>query len=1063
MIKNYYKLIVALLFATNVFGQNLPSYLPKDGLVGWWPFNGNANDESGNGNHGIVNGTTLTSDRLGNSNSAYSFDGISNYIVVKNITTNLESFTLSGWFASNSFKGSAFFQVGEDSGHGDCGGLAIGQGNGDFGSNGNQLIGINSCKNWIGTNVIIPEVQKWNHIVIVKDSLNLKYFFNGKLIYSNQIFEPNKMPSTIFFGTRFFDANCAFDGILDDISYYSRSLNEAEIQALYTTTPISENLPSYLPKDGLVGWWPFNGNANDESGNGNHGNINGAALTLDRNGHENKAYNFDGISSFIEVKHSKSLIFEKNFSIYTWVKINDYSKNENQYWKRRTIVGKPRSQQGTGIELFSVNGESSTFGGGIRNSYPDGAGVTSLDSLTLNKWELLILTYNGEKIKLYKNGNLIGETLTNLGLDPSTSSLFFGKEFYGEVSESRSFKGQIDDIAIFNRALTEKEIQALYTGTPITQNLPSYLPKDGLVGWWPFNGNANDESGNGNHGTVYGATLTSNKSGNEGNAYFFDGQDDYIEVLNNSTLNPNVYTLSAWINPKQFSSNQQDEANYIIGKGNDFNSGHYSLHYKSSSLKARASIGEGSNGLFVNSTSNINLNSWIYLTSTWDGKNLKIYFNGKLENTVINGNKTFNSNNENLFFGTMAANSTWPYWLNGKIDDIAIYNRALTEAEIQALYTGTPLCSTPPTPKVNPTVTTCAGNSISFEATGATGVETFNWYDAAEGGTPIATSQIFKTPVLNYGENKTYWVSITNGVCESTRARVDVVVKELPTLKNPENISVCSGEFIQTINFAVSPQGATNYWSNDNTAIGLPTNGVGEIPGFKTPSNINSPILSNITVTPSFNGCVGKSETFKIYVISTPKVAITNLKPIVYTSDATIALEGEPAGGTFTGEAIVGNIFTPAKTTLGKKSIEYKYVSKDGCGGIATASTIVVDTNGVVCTKYDTITVKETIYDTVLKITFKLTTGINISKTTSLTVYPNPTADNLIIDAADVTEMNGYRYQLMDALGKEIYSQLVTSKKTEISLKTLGAKGVYVLHVLDANNQSIVSKKIVLE
>jgi hypothetical protein len=233
--------------------------------------------------------------------------------------------------------------------------------------------------------------------------------------------------------------------------------------------------------------------------------------------------------------------------------------------------------------------------------------------------------------------------------------------------------------------------------------------------------------------------------------------------------------------------------------------------------------------------------------------------------------------------------------------------------------------------------------------------------------------------------------------------------------------------------------------------------------GFKTPININSPIVSNITVTPSFNGCVGKSETFKIYVIPTPKVAITNLKPIVYTSDAPIALEGEPAGGTFTGEAIVGTIFTPAKATLGKKSVEYKYVSKDGCGGIATASTIVVDTNGVVCTKYDTITVKETIYDTVLKITFKLTTGINISKTTSLSVYPNPTADNLIIDAADVAAMSGYRYQLLDAVGKEIYSQLVTFKKTEISLKTLGAKGVYVLHVLDVNNQSVVSKKIVLE
>jgi hypothetical protein len=68
----------------NLLNAQIPSYVPRDGLVGWWPFNGNANDESGNGNHGTVNGATLTEDRFGNLNSAYSFDGISNYISVNN-------------------------------------------------------------------------------------------------------------------------------------------------------------------------------------------------------------------------------------------------------------------------------------------------------------------------------------------------------------------------------------------------------------------------------------------------------------------------------------------------------------------------------------------------------------------------------------------------------------------------------------------------------------------------------------------------------------------------------------------------------------------------------------------------------------------------------------------------------------------------------------------------------------------------------------------------------------------------------------------------------------------
>ena len=59
----------------SIHAQTLPAYLPTNGLVGWWPFNGNANDESGNGNHGTVNGATLTAGRNGNANSAYDFDG----------------------------------------------------------------------------------------------------------------------------------------------------------------------------------------------------------------------------------------------------------------------------------------------------------------------------------------------------------------------------------------------------------------------------------------------------------------------------------------------------------------------------------------------------------------------------------------------------------------------------------------------------------------------------------------------------------------------------------------------------------------------------------------------------------------------------------------------------------------------------------------------------------------------------------------------------------------------------------------------------------------------------
>ncbi len=81
--KKLRSLFILTIFSTCIFAQ-VPAYVPTNGLVGWWPFTGNANDISGNGNNGTVNGATLISDRFSNANSAYSFDGVSNFIQLPN-------------------------------------------------------------------------------------------------------------------------------------------------------------------------------------------------------------------------------------------------------------------------------------------------------------------------------------------------------------------------------------------------------------------------------------------------------------------------------------------------------------------------------------------------------------------------------------------------------------------------------------------------------------------------------------------------------------------------------------------------------------------------------------------------------------------------------------------------------------------------------------------------------------------------------------------------------------------------------------------------------------------
>ena len=103
--KRYLLLFIFLSVNASLVAQ-IPSYIPQDSLVAWYPFNGNANDESGNGNNGSVNGATLTTDKDGNEDSAYSFDGMANEIIISHSDEmNSDEMTISVWFfLSNKLK-----------------------------------------------------------------------------------------------------------------------------------------------------------------------------------------------------------------------------------------------------------------------------------------------------------------------------------------------------------------------------------------------------------------------------------------------------------------------------------------------------------------------------------------------------------------------------------------------------------------------------------------------------------------------------------------------------------------------------------------------------------------------------------------------------------------------------------------------------------------------------------------------------------------------------------------------------------------------------------------------
>ena len=234
----------------------IPSYLPTNGLVGWWPFNGNANDESGNGNNGTVNGATLTTDRFGNTSKSYRFDGLSNHISVQHSSSiNCSKVTISTWFNADDFIGETnqnyLVSKREYTGWGNSYEIGLGKDPINCFNNPN-------CDNAIFTNYTVNNQNyvkvyssdsalrpnEWNHFVYVHDSFNVAIYLNGKRVLFEQ--SPGTIPTNntlpVWFGARPNGGRSYYNGILDDIAIYNRALTPQEISALYsgcTTTDSS--------------------------------------------------------------------------------------------------------------------------------------------------------------------------------------------------------------------------------------------------------------------------------------------------------------------------------------------------------------------------------------------------------------------------------------------------------------------------------------------------------------------------------------------------------------------------------------------------------------------------------------------------------------------------------------------------------------------------------------------------------------------------------------------------------------------------------------------------------
>jgi hypothetical protein len=214
----------------------------------------------------------------------------------------------------------------------------------------------------------------------------------------------------------------------------------------------TQNLPSYLPANGLVGWWPFNGNANDESGNGNNGSVNGPSPATDRLGNADKAYAFNG-GSTISVPHNNSLNPSANYCISIWYKVT-----VDNFPASDMLIKGPNDFQGRPFyfrqHATNFNSPTTAWSFGSTDPHP----YVLAEILPLDQWHHTVINIVDSVGFLYlDNVKKDSVSITQIGnFSQNASPLRFGGGYY-------QFWGSLDDIAIWNRSLSREEITNLFS------------------------------------------------------------------------------------------------------------------------------------------------------------------------------------------------------------------------------------------------------------------------------------------------------------------------------------------------------------------------------------------------------------------------------------------------------------------------------------------------------------------------------------------------------------------------------------------------------------------------
>jgi hypothetical protein len=679
------------------------------GLVGYWTFNnqdmnwktGAVNDISGSGNTGqLIGMSTTTSPVAGKMGQALKFNGVNNYVGMTSALIPSSIFTIGVWIKTTDNNSSYVKDI-------------VNQWK--SGTDNRFQVGMNYTGKKISvyfkgypylTGKTVVNDGKWHHVVLTRNASNLMTIYtDGSYEVSSTISTTTEQGANTLIGIYSSSGSGEWwNGSLDDVRIYNRALSAAEVKQLYLAGQVTlQSDQSGATRGcaigslncGLVGYWTFNnqdmnwktGQAADSSGKGNTGQLIGMSTTTSPvPGKLGQGLGFNGSTGYVALQ--STIPSYKTISL--WFKLNNISQNHQGLFT--SITGNGTSAQfdsgADGIYLTIPGNSSACF------YSTNGSGGTILSNILANRWYHLAIVLGSNQSVVYANGavsttTLLGNCIPSSGSNIASLGVGFNTGFY--------LNGAEDDVRIYNRALSASEVKQLYLAGQVTlQSDQSGATRGcaigslncGLVGYWTFNnqdmnwktGQARDVSGNGNTGQLIGmSTTTSPVAGKMGQGLKFNGTSQYVNVGNPIDA-PSAITISFWLKASSITTGTKE----MIGKGTNGQNGYRFLLTAGGQPFFQGKTTGGSTLFSASSTSNIVLNQWIHYVGTYDGTTAKIYVNGTLNRSDPWASGAITSNANPLGIGASVAGPDG--FFPGSLDDVRIYNRALTASEVKQLY-----------------------------------------------------------------------------------------------------------------------------------------------------------------------------------------------------------------------------------------------------------------------------------------------------------------------------------------------------------------------------------------